>query len=100
VPLYTNIWQHIKPLAGTLKTPQNPLHYRLEGKIKTGWLFGTNLRFNNQGEMTPADYFPPFQSLRYGSCFLLLAITEGAKPEAAARDWVQNNAEKVTAWLQ
>jgi len=58
VPLYTNIWQHIKPLAAALKNPQNPLHYRLEGKIKTGWLFGSNLRFNSQGEITPSDYLP------------------------------------------
>jgi len=58
VPLHTNIWQHIKPLTAALKTPQNPLHYRLEGKIKTGWLFGSNLRFNSQGEITPADYLP------------------------------------------
>ncbi|KXU36129.1 hypothetical protein AXE65_05605 [Ventosimonas gracilis] len=58
VPLHTNIWQHIKPLTAALKNPQNPLHYRLQGKIKTGWLFGSNLHFNSQGEMTPADYLP------------------------------------------
>jgi len=58
VPLHTNIWQHIKPLSAALKNPQNPLQYRLEGKIKTGWIFGSNWRFNSQGEITPANYLP------------------------------------------
>jgi len=56
VPLHTNIWQHLKPLSAALKTPQNPLHYRLEGKIKSGWLFGPNLHWNSQGKITPVDY--------------------------------------------
>jgi len=59
VPLHTNLWQHLKPLSAALKNPQNPLQYRLEGKIKSGWFFGSNWRFNSQGEITPADYLPP-----------------------------------------
>jgi len=58
VPLHTNIWQHLKPLSAALKNPKNPLQYRLEGKIKTGWIFGSNWRFNSQGEITPANYLP------------------------------------------
>jgi len=58
VPLHTNIWQHLKPLSAALKTPKIPMRYRLEGKIKTGLLFGSNLSFNSQGEIIPADYLP------------------------------------------
>ncbi len=31
---------------------------------------------------------------------VMLAIRDGAKPEAAARDWVKNNPERVAGWLE
>jgi len=31
---------------------------------------------------------------------VMLSITEGAKPEQAAKDWVNKNADKVNGWLQ
>jgi len=31
---------------------------------------------------------------------VMLAIRDGAKPDAAARDWVKNNPERVAGWLE
>ena len=31
---------------------------------------------------------------------VMLAIRDGAKPEIAARDWVENNPERVASWLE
>lgn len=31
---------------------------------------------------------------------VMLAIRDGAKPDAAARDWVKNNPERVASWLE
>jgi len=58
VPLYTNIWQHLKPLAAALKSPQTPLQYRLEGQAKSGWFWGCELPFHAYGKITPSDYLP------------------------------------------
>lgn len=30
----------------------------------------------------------------------MLAINDGAKPEAAASDWIANNPERVAEWLK
>jgi len=58
VPIKTNLWQHLKYLAKLLEKPHNPIHYRLEGRLKTGLLFGRSVRIERDGEIIPGDLIP------------------------------------------
>lgn len=58
VPIRTNLWQHMKYIAKLLKKPDRPIHYRLEGKLKTGFLFRHNVRIGRDGEIIPGDFIP------------------------------------------
>lgn len=35
-----------------------PVHYRLEGKLKTGFLFGHSVRIGRNGDIIPGDLIP------------------------------------------
>jgi LEA14-like dessication related protein len=58
VPIRTNLWQHMKYIARLLKKPDRPIPYRLEGKLKTGFLFRHNVRIGRDGEIIPGDLIP------------------------------------------
>lgn len=58
VPVRTNLWMHLKYIAKLLKKPDQPIQYRLEGKLKTGFLFRHNVRIGRNGEIIAADLIP------------------------------------------
>jgi LEA14-like dessication related protein len=58
VPIRTNLWQHMKYIARLLKKPDQAIHYSLEGKLKTGFLFRHNVRIGRDGEIIPGDFIP------------------------------------------
>jgi LEA14-like dessication related protein len=58
VPVRTNLWQHLKYIAKLLKKPDQAIPYRLEGKLKTGFLFRHNVRIGRNGEIIPGDLIP------------------------------------------
>jgi LEA14-like dessication related protein len=58
IPIKINLWQHLKYLAKLLEKPRNPIHYRLEGKLKTGLFFGRSVRIERDGEIIPGDLIP------------------------------------------
>jgi len=58
VPVRTNLWEHLKDISRMLGKKQKPIHYRLEGKLKTGFLFGHSVRIERNGEIIPADLIP------------------------------------------
>jgi len=51
VAVRTNLWQHLKYIAELMKHPDQPVYYRLEGKLKTGFLFGHSVRLARNGEI-------------------------------------------------
>lgn len=53
VPVRTNLWKHLKPLSRMLKKTDRPIHYRLEGKLKTGLLFRDTVAVGRSGEILP-----------------------------------------------
>jgi LEA14-like dessication related protein len=58
VEVRTNLWAQLKPLAKLFRHPERALHYRLEGELRTGVLFGHNLFLRRTGELTPAGLLP------------------------------------------
>lgn len=57
VEVRTNLWQHAKPLARLLRQ-HTPLHYRLEGTLRTGLFFTRDLHLSRSGEIIPGDFVP------------------------------------------
>jgi LEA14-like dessication related protein len=58
VPIRTNLWEHLKDIAKVLGKANQPVHYRLEGKLKTGFLFGHSVRIGRNGDIIPGDLIP------------------------------------------
>ena len=58
VPIRTNLWEHLKDITRMLGKPNQPIHYRLEGKLKTGFLFGDSVRIGRDGDIIPGDLIP------------------------------------------
>lgn len=56
--LHTNLWRHIRDITRFLEKPDQPVHYRLEGTLKAGMLFGRNVPFSRSGEIIPRDHIP------------------------------------------
>ncbi|KPY40526.1 Uncharacterized protein ALO48_00176 [Pseudomonas syringae pv. rhaphiolepidis] len=55
VPVRTNLWRYAKYIAQLLKKPDELIHYRLEGKLKTGMLFRHNVRIGKTGDVAPEE---------------------------------------------
>ncbi|RMO03834.1 hypothetical protein ALQ48_05399 [Pseudomonas coronafaciens pv. zizaniae] len=55
ISVRTNLWQHARYIAKLLKKPDQPIHYQLEGKLKTGILFHNNVRILRSGDVIPGD---------------------------------------------
>ncbi|UVE18848.1 LEA type 2 family protein [Pseudomonas sp. LS44] len=58
IPLRTNLWRHIKPIVKLLESPDQPIRYRLEGEVKTGFWFGRSVHLSRNGEIIPGDFIP------------------------------------------
>lgn len=56
VTAYTNIWRQIRNLVRVLETPDQPISYALEIKIKTGMLHKKHVELSHQGSFTLGDY--------------------------------------------
>jgi len=57
VEVRTNLWQHARPVAKLLRQ-HTPLHYRLEGTLRTGLFFARDLHLSRSGEIIPGDFVP------------------------------------------
>lgn len=58
VPVNTNLWRHMKYIVKLLEKPDKPIHYRLEGEVKTGLMFGRRIKLVRNGELVPGEYIP------------------------------------------
>lgn len=58
VPVRTNLWRHLRQIVKLLERPEEPIHYRLEGQVKTGLLFGRSVHMSRNGEIIPGDFIP------------------------------------------
>lgn len=58
VPVRTNLWRHMKYIVKLLEKPDEPIHYRLEGEVKTGLMFGKSVHLSRNGEIIPGNYIP------------------------------------------
>jgi LEA14-like dessication related protein len=58
VPIRTNLWEHLKDISRVLGKSGQPVHYRLDGKLKTGFLFGHSVRIGRNGDIIPGDLIP------------------------------------------
>ena len=58
VPVRTNLWRQLKPIAKLLKRPDQAIPYRLEGELKTGLFIGYDVQVNHNGEIIPGDFIP------------------------------------------
>ncbi|MCO7522207.1 MULTISPECIES: LEA type 2 family protein [unclassified Pseudomonas] len=57
ITAYTNLWQHLKPLAKLLKGGQ-PVQYQLRGELATGLIVHRDLHMTQRGEIIPGDLQP------------------------------------------
>ncbi|KPA93187.1 MULTISPECIES: LEA type 2 family protein [Pseudomonas] len=55
VPVRTNLWQYMKPLAKRLEKLGTPIPYRLEGTLETGLFIGYDVHLEHKGEIIPGD---------------------------------------------
>ncbi|MFQ6576032.1 LEA type 2 family protein [Pseudomonas sp. UM16] len=58
IPVRTNLWQQVKPLAKMLKNTDQPLRYRLDGELISGLIFSRELHLSRSGEIIPGDLLP------------------------------------------
>lgn len=58
VPVRTNLWRHLRQIVKALEKPDKPIPYRLQGSVKTGWMFGRSVHMSRNGEIIPGDYIP------------------------------------------
>ena len=58
VPVRTNLWRQLKPIAKLLKRPDQAIPYRLEGELSSGLFFARDLHLLRKGEIIPADLIP------------------------------------------
>jgi LEA14-like dessication related protein len=58
IPVRTNLWRHLRQIVKALDKPDQPIPYRLQGVVKTGWLFGQSVHMSRNGEIIPGDYIP------------------------------------------
>ena len=56
VPVRTNLWRHLRQIVKALEKPDSPIPYRLQGAVKTGWLFGRSVHMSRNGEIIPGNY--------------------------------------------
>lgn len=58
LPVRTNLWRHLKPIAKLLEHHDQPIRYRFNGVADTGILFGPSVHLERNGEIIPGDFIP------------------------------------------
>lgn len=58
VPVRTNLWQNLRGIVALLHKPHEPIRYRLDGELKTGFMFGPTVQLARNGEIMPGDFIP------------------------------------------
>jgi LEA14-like dessication related protein len=58
VPIRTNLWPKVKDLVKQLKSPKQPVPYRLEGEMETGLFIAHYVHLARNGVIIPADLIP------------------------------------------
>jgi LEA14-like dessication related protein len=58
VPIRTNLWPKVKDLVKQLKSPRQPIPYRLEGEMETGLFIAHYVHLARNGVIIPADLIP------------------------------------------
>ncbi len=58
VPVYTNLWRHMKYIVRLLEKPDRPIAYRLDGELKTGLMIGRSVHIATNGEIIPGEFIP------------------------------------------
>jgi LEA14-like dessication related protein len=58
IPVRTNLWRHLRQIVKALEKPDQPIPYRLQGAVKTGWFFGQSVHMSRNGEIIPGNYIP------------------------------------------
>lgn len=54
VTVRSNIWRHIGDLVKLVEN-QQPVHYRIDGHIRTGLLFSPKLKLREEGTLDPSE---------------------------------------------
>ena len=58
VPIRTNLWPKVRDLVKMLKKTDQPIPYRLEGELKTGFFIPHDVHLARNGVIIPADLIP------------------------------------------
>lgn len=58
VPIRTNLWSKVRDLVKQLKSPREPVPYRLEGEMETGLFIAHYVHLARNGVIIPADLIP------------------------------------------
>jgi len=58
VPVYTNLWRHMKYIVRLLEKPDSPIAYRLDGDLKIGLLMRRQVHISRNGEIIPGSFIP------------------------------------------
>jgi LEA14-like dessication related protein len=58
VPVRTNLWRHLRRIVKLLEKPEEPIRYRLNGQVKTGFMFGRSVQVARDGEIIPGHFIP------------------------------------------
>lgn len=58
VPVYTNLWRHMKYIVRLLEKPDRPIAYRLDGELKIGLVMGRKVHISANGEIIPGTFIP------------------------------------------
>lgn len=56
IPVQTNLWQHMKVIVRMLEKPDQAINYTLHADVRTGRMFGKNIKILRHGDIIPGDY--------------------------------------------
>ncbi|GLK89566.1 LEA type 2 family protein [Pseudomonas turukhanskensis] len=56
IPLRTNLWRNLRPIAKMLENHDKPIRYRFYGVADTGVIFGPSVHLERNGEIIPGDF--------------------------------------------
>lgn len=53
---HSNLWRHVRSVRQMLDSPSRPVRYRLDGELKTGFLWGETFPLQRSGQFVPANH--------------------------------------------
>ena len=56
LPVFTNLWRHVRTLASALKNPQQPISYSLNATISTTGFTGHSFDIARSGSINPNSF--------------------------------------------